>query len=289
VPTAKRPSLAVIMVSYRTGEVLFDSLDTVLAEPLVNEIILVNHENPPEHVDRLVTLSEDNPRLKLVHTFENQGFARGCNRGVRESSSDYLLFLNPDTLVPRGAVERLLDTAATTKEPSIIGARLIGEDGAEQRGARRGELTFGSAIVGFLGIAKLVPGWRDIHREHEPLPDAAMPVPAVSGAAMLMSRRGFDQVDGFDERYFLHVEDLDICKRVRALGGDVIFEPRAPVIHYGSTSRVSLFKVEMWKARGLVRYFHSHGGPLGWLKAMLLAVPIYGALIGRTMFLRLRG
>ncbi len=288
-PTAKRPSLAVIMVSYRTGEVLFDALDAVLAEPLVNEIVLVNHDNPPEHVERLVTLSEENSRLKLVHTFENQGFARGCNRGARDARSDYLLFLNPDTLVPHGAAARLLDTAVTVKEPSVIGARLIGEDGAEQRGARRGELTFASAIVGFLGIANLVPGWRDIHREGEPLPDEAMPVPAVSGAAMLISRRSFDELAGFDERYFLHVEDLDICKRVRALGGEVIFEPRAPVIHYGSTSRVSMIQVEMWKARGLVRYFYRHGGALGWLQAMVLAVPIYGALLGRTVLLHLRG
>jgi len=277
------------MVSYRTGEVLFDALDAALAEPHITEIILVNHENPPGDVERLIALSADNPRVKLVHTFENQGFSRGCNRGVREASSDYLLFLNPDALLPRGAAERLVDTALTAKEPAIVGARLIGEDGAEQRGARRGELTFTSSIVGFLGLAKLLPGWRDIHREHEPLPEEAIEVPAVSGAAMLMSRRSFDQLAGFDERYFLHVEDLDICKRARELGGEVIFEPRAPVIHYGSTSRVSLIKVEMWKARGLVRYFHRHGGPLGWLKAMILAAPIYAALIGRTVLIRLRG
>ena len=286
-PPADRPSLSVIMVSYRTGEVLFDALDSVLAEPRVDEVVVVNHENPKEHDARLAELAADYPKLIIHHTGENQGFARGCNTGVKIANCDYLLFLNPDALLPVGAADRLVETARTGAEPVIVGGRPIGQDGAEQRGGRRGELTFTSAIAGFLGLSKVF-GLRDIHRENEPVPDEAIAVPAVSGAAMVMSRRGFDQVAGFDEGYFLHVEDLDICKRVRELGGEVLFEPRAPVVHYGSTSKVSLLKVEMWKARGLVRYFNRHGGALGWLKAAILAVPIYSALLGRAVLLRAR-
>ena len=273
------------MVSYRTGPVLFDALESVRSEPRVDEIVLVNHENPKEHEARLASIAADCEKLTIHNTGENQGFARGCNTGVRLARSDYLLFLNPDALLPRGAAERMIQTAESATDPVIVGGRPIGRDGREQRGGRRGELTFTSAITGFLGLSKLL-GLRDIHRENEPLPKHAIPVPAVSGAAMLMSRRGFDQVAGFDERYFLHVEDLDICKRVRELGGDVLFEPRAPIIHYGSSSKVSLFKVEMWKARGLIRYFNSHGGQLGWLKAAILALPIYSALLGRAVLLR---
>lgn len=275
------------MVSYRTGAVLFDALDQALSDPAVDEVILVNHENPPDHVERIIALAADNDRLKVIHTNSNLGFAKGCNLGVRSARSKYLLFLNPDALLQKGAVAHLLQSAQTAREPAIIGARLIGDNGEEQRGGRRGELTFTSAIVGFLGLAKAL-GIRDIHRESEPLPDGPVAMPAVSGAAMMMSQRGFDQVSGFDERYFLHVEDLDICRRVRELGGEVIFDPRATVVHFGSTSKISLYKVERWKASGLIRYFRRHGGPLGWLKAAILAVPVYSALLGRAALLRIR-
>ncbi len=285
--SSDRPTLAVIMVSFRTGAVLFDAIEGALAIPAVDEVILVNHDNPPDHTERLIQMAADHDKLTVIHTNANLGFARGCNIGVGAARSDYLLFLNPDALILAGTAEIMLKTAQSAAEPCIVGARLIGRDGKEQRGGRRGELTFTSAITSFLGLTKLL-GIRDIHREHEPLPAGPEVIPAVSGAAMMMSRRGYDQVSGFDERYFLHVEDLDICRRARELGGDVIFEPRAMVIHYGSTSKISLYKVERWKASGLIRYFRRHGGALGWLKAAILAVPIYSALLGRAMLLRLK-
>jgi hypothetical protein len=105
----------------------------------------------------------------------------------------------------------------------------------------------------------------------------------VSGAALMMSRRGFDQLGGFDEGYFLHVEDIDLCKRARDAGGAVVFEPRAVVHHAGSTSKVSRLKVERWKAAGLVRYFARHGGILGPVKAALLAPAIYAAVYARAL------
>ena len=275
------------MVSYHTGPVLFEALEAALADPSVSEVILVNHENPEEDEARLAKMAAEFDRLVVHHTGENQGFARGCNAGVRLARSDYLLFLNPDAILQPGAAARLIEAAQLAEEPVIVGGRPIGRDGKEQRGGRRGELTFVSALTGFLGASKLF-GLRDIHYENEALPEEAVPVPAVSGAAMLMSHRGFDQVAGFDEGYFLHVEDLDICKRVRELGGEVLFEPRATILHHGSTSKVSLVRVEMAKARGLIRYFRRHGGSLGWLKALILAGPIYVALLGRSALLSVR-
>jgi GT2 family glycosyltransferase len=133
-----------------------------------------------------------------------------------------------------------------------------------------------TAISGYLGG----PGLR---RDHEPMPDAAIAMETVSGAAMLMSRAGFDRLGGFDEGYFLHVEDIDLCKRARDAGGQVVFEPRAIAHHAGQTSKVSALKVERWKANGLIRYFARHGGALGPVTAMLLAPVIYGAVYARAL------
>ena len=280
--------LAVIMVSYHTGPALFPAIEAVLAEPAVGELIVVNHANPRDDAYRLVDLDRDEPRFTLVSTNANLGFSKGCNIGAAQTRAARLFFLNPDTLLQPGAARALMETLDAAAEPAIVGARITHMDGREQRGARRGELTVVSALGGFFGLARFVPGLRDIHRETEALPETAQAVPAVSGAALMVSRAGFEALEGFDEAYFLHVEDLDICRRARDAGGVVMFEPRAEVRHYGSTSKISRFKVEHWKAAGLVRYFHRHGGALGPVKAALAAPLIYAALMGRAVWLRLK-
>lgn len=281
------PGLAVIMVSYRTGPVLFDAIAAVLADAGVDELIVINHDNPREDVRRLADLASDDRRMTLIHSGGNLGFSRGCNMGAAQARAARMLFLNPDTVLQPGAAQQLSATLDGADEPAVVGARITGMDGREQRGARRGELTVLSALITFSGLARIVPGLRDIHRDGEAAPQTAEPVPAVSGAAMMMSRTGFDALGGFDEAYFLHVEDLDLCRRARDLGGQVMFEPRAIVRHHGSTSKISKFKVEHWKAAGLVRYFHTHGGVLGPVKAALAAPLIYAALMGRAVLARL--
>ncbi len=285
---SEAPDLAVIMVSYHTGPALFPAIEAVLAEPAVGELIVVNHANPRDDAYRLVEMDRDEPRFTLVSTNANLGFSKGCNIGAAQTRAARLFFLNPDTLLQPGAARALMETLDAAAEPAIVGARITHMDGREQRGARRGELTVVSALGGFFGLARFVPGLRDIHRETEALPETAQAVPAVSGAALMVSRAGFEALEGFDEAYFLHVEDLDICRRARNLGGVVMFEPRAEVRHYGSTSKISRFKVEHWKAAGLVRYFHRHGGALGPVKAALAAPLIYAALMGRAVWLRLK-
>ena len=275
--------VSVVIVTYQTGDVLFDCIQSVLAAPDVDELVLVNHGNPPETVARLEALAAREAKLCLVDTHANLGFARGCNIGVRASRGAHLLFLNPDAILRPGDAARLVETAQGRAEPYIIGARILDMDGAEQRGGRRGALTPISALAGFVGLGGA------FHREREPLPEAAVPMPTVSGAAMLMSRAGFDQLGGFDEGYFLHVEDIDICKRARDAGGEVVFEPRVAVAHVGSTSQISALRVEVFKALGLSRYVAQHGGPLGALWGMLLTPVFLGGALARTLVWRVRG
>lgn len=268
-------SLSVVMVSYRTGPVLFDAIDAVLAAPDVDELVVVNHDNPPADEARLTALAAAEDSITLVNTRANIGFSKGCNIGAQAATGDYLLFLNPDAVLTTGAPSRLAKTHGGLQEPAIVGARIVEADGSEQPGARRGELTVRKAIQSFLGG----PGYR---RDHEPMPRTAIPMETVSGAALLMSRAGFEKLGGFDEGYFLHVEDIDLCKRARSAGGEVMFEPRAAVRHLGATSAASRLTIERHKAAGLVRYFARHGGPLGPVKAALVAPVIYAAVFARA-------
>lgn len=275
-------SLSVIMVSYNTGPVLFDAIDAALETPDVTELVVVNHDNPPADEARLTALAAAEDAFTLVNTRANAGFSRGCNIGAKAATGDHFLFLNPDAVLRPGAAARLLKTRAGLAEPAIVGARIVEADGSEQAGARRGELTLKAAMEGFMGGA----GYR---RDHEPMPATATPMETVSGAALLMSRAGFEQLGGFDEGYFLHVEDIDLCKRARDAGGAVMFEPRALVRHLGATSRASRLKIERHKAAGLVRYFARHGGALGPVKGMLAAPVIYGAVYARALRRMIKG
>lgn len=249
------PPISVIMVSFQTGPVLFQAVRACLDAPDIAQLIVVDNGNPSEVSARLSAMAKADPRMRHHRAGANLGFSKGCNIGAGLASGELLLFLNPDAVIPPGAASRMAQTGAERPEPWIAGARILNPDGSEQRGARRGELTLASALSGFMGLHRFAPGLRDIHREREPVPAAAEPAPTVSGAAMMLSRTGFDMLDGFDEGYFLHVEDIDICRRARAAGGEVVFEPAAEILHQGSTSRASLLAVEMHKARGLQRYF----------------------------------
>tara|TARA_R110002072_G_scaffold103790_3_gene227676 strand:+ start:723 stop:1574 length:852 start_codon:yes stop_codon:yes gene_type:complete len=278
------------MVSWYTGPSLAESVEAVLAAPTVDEFVLVNHGNPEPVNEWLRERAAGNDKLTLMETRANLGFGKGCNLGADAATGDILFFLNPDAIPQPGAVRQMVETGTAQSGLWLVGALIAGPDGIEQRGARRGELTHWTAFVGFLGLKRLKPvfgsAFRDIHRENEPLPDTAEPVPVTSGAAMMMPRDGFLAMGGFDEDYFLHVEDIDLCRRVRETGGVVLFEPRARVLHYGSTSKASRLKVELSKARGLVHYFWKfYPSLLGRFATCILSPFIAGGLMARAVLL----
>lgn len=274
--------ISVVMVSWHSGPVLVQAIKAVLGAHDVNELVLVNHGNPAERVEYLEDLAAAEPRLMLIHTGGNRGFSKGCNIGGRAASGRYLLFLNPDAILTPGIAARMASTGQSHVEPWIVGARLLNDDGREQRGARRGELTLTSAFLGFTGLWRLFPGAGAIHREHEPLPEQPVEMPCVSGAAMMMSKAGFEAVGGFDEAYFLHVEDIDLCRRVRDAGGTVVFDPHADIVHFGGSSRASALFVASHKVRGFIRYFWRFASPAKRVAVLALAPFFWVAIMGRA-------
>jgi len=288
--TLPASTISVVMVSWRTGPVLDAALRAALSASDVDEVVLVNHGNPAAVEAKLDALAASEAKLTLVHTRANLGFARGCNIGAEAARGDRLFFLNPDTVLLDGAAARLAETGELQPTPWIVGARVVYPDGREQRGGRRGALTPVSALTSFTGLSRL-PGVSrvapDLHREGEPAPVVDVAMPVVSGAAMMIDRAGFDRLGGFDEGYFLHVEDIDICRRAAQAGGSVRFEPRATVVHHGSTSRVSLFRVETHKASGLVRYFWMHYPAWPARAVTVCAAPgIYAAVLARAALVK---
>ncbi len=280
--------ISVVMVSYFTGPSLMEAVPAVLADPDILELIIVDNGNTVSARQRLWALAKSERRIRIVQGHGNVGFGRACNYGAQLSKGDYILFLNPDAVIEKGTAMELAECGDGLTRPWIAGGNLQTVNGVEQRGARRSELTPLSAVVSFTPLHKL-PWFKSIHLEHLPVPDEPVEMPIVSGACLMMDRESFEMLGGFDERYFLHVEDIDICRRAKLAGGEVYFVPEAKVMHYGSTSKARIVRVERNKFRGFVRYFWDYTSHW-WSKTLLvLSIPfMYMAIMGRAWWLSAR-
>ena len=285
-----RRSVSVVMVVYMTGEALTQSLACVLADPLVDELVVVDNGSSPAEAARLRELADRDGRVTLVQGQGNVGFARGANLGARKAQGDLIVFLNPDAFLQPGCIAALAREIEGRPIPSLVGGRVLNADRTEQRGARRGDITPMSALLSMSGLARGSSlGRYEVHWEGEALPDEVQAVPTISGACFCMRREDFDRVNGFDEGYFLHVEDVDLCWRVRREGGQVLFHPKAEVIHIGGTSQTSPLKVEFHKGVGLARYFRKRAtNPRERLTAWVLSPLVVAAAVARPILRRVK-
>ncbi len=285
-------STSAIIVSYQTGPTLKECIKSVQDCALIDEIIIVDNGNELNIRRWMDELAQKDSAVTVLRGQGNIGFAKACNKGAKATSAAQFLFLNPDAVLQTGTLGELQKTLEVSGRGSVVGARLLNKDGTEQRGARRGRLTPWSALVSMTGLGRFEhvhTAFADMHQEKQKVPKTSIAVHAVSGACMLINRADFECLGGFDERYFLHVEDLDLCRRVRQAGGEVMFVPTAEVVHYGSTSKANRLRVDWNKAVGLARYFYrfSHS-PLEKVGAWLLSIPIIVAVMLRSLFISLR-
>ncbi len=266
-------SVSVVMVSYHTGAVLERSIEAALASDLVTDVVLVDNGNPDVVVERLTAWAEKEPMLMLLTGHGNVGFASACNRGARAAKRETLFFLNPDAVLEENAVTELWQTGnALGGEIWATGPKLLNPDGTEQQGGRRDILTPWNAFVEASRLYKLAPNhprFRRFNSHEEERLDEVTTVPCLSGAAFMVPRKAFDRIEGFDEGYFLHVEDIDFFLRLGQADGRILYVPQAEVYHFKSSSRVDPLRIERLKKQSLNRYFARHysGGiyPKGFL------------------------
>lgn len=287
-----RRSVSVVMVVYMTGEALQQSIECVLADPLVDELVIVDNGSTRMEAARIKRLADSDRRVRLMQGHGNVGFARGANLGARAAIGDVIVFLNPDAFLQPGCVAELVRAIDGRPTPTLVGGRVLNADRTEQRGARRGDITPVSALLSLSHLSRRVPGWRryEVHWEADAAPEGVVAVPTISGACFCMRREDFNLVEGFDEGYFLHVEDVDLCWRVRQGGGEVLFQPKAEVIHLGHTSHASPVRVEFHKGVGLARYFRKRAEGLGeTVLALILSPIIVCTAVARPVMWRIRG
>lgn len=200
---------------------------SALAEPLIDDLVVVDAGNSEGVAAGLRALQADRRDVKLVVAEPGANAAADANLGARHALGRWILFLDAGVVLQRNAVSRMAAASGGAPTPWIVGGRLTDADGREQRVARGGALTTWSAIGEALSWPAPKPQHRAPKKAEKGEPPPATKVAAVSGALMLMPRSDFQSLGGFDEDFNGAYADLDLCRRAAEAGGRVLFQPEA--------------------------------------------------------------
>jgi len=266
--------LSVLIVTYNSTR-LIDALLAGLAaqlEPLDAEIVLVDNASHDGTAD---LVARQHPEVRLVRSPVNLGFAAGNNLAARHARGRMLLLLNPDALPEPGAIARGLALMQQDSRVGLGGGRLLDPDGSTQPSARM----FPSLAQEFIvlsGLAAKFPRSRWFGRMDRTWADPAQPaaVDWVPGAFAFIPSELFAQLNGFDERFFLYYEEVDLCRRIQAAGYRIQYWPELRVSHIGGESARTVqgetvsragSQLTLWRARsGLLYYRKNHGLAAAW-------------------------
>ncbi len=174
---------------------------------------------------------------RVIERCTNHGFARAANEGIALATGRAVLVLNPDTVMPPGALRACLDALWADTSVGVLTPRMVDDRGELDPRCHRSFPTAWSAACFITGLDRVLP-WRSAQAYlMRYLPDRQeADVDAVSGAFMLMRAEALHQVGGFDQQFFMYAEDIDLCMRFRAAGWTVRYWPGADVLHVGGGS-----------------------------------------------------
>jgi len=235
------PTLAAVVVSYNVAPLLARCLESLrrAGEDLRSlghslRVVVVDNASTDGSV---ALVRERFPEVVLIESQANLGFGAGCNLGAGAApGSPFVLFLNPDAEATPGAVPLLLERLRRTPAAAIAGPRLVSPDGAPQE-ARRNFPTLGALFLESTPLEWRHPGWGALRRYRcEGQAEVAGPVDWLSGACLLLRREAFEEVGGFDPRFFMYFEEVDLARRLAGRGWETWYEPAAVVQHHRSRS-----------------------------------------------------
>ncbi len=263
--------LSVILVNYKVPQLTIEAVRSVLASLRrvdgESEIIVLDNASGDDSMSRLRTAFAAEPRVKILESPTNGGFARGNNMAIAEARGDYLLLLNPDTLIGESTLSYCLTFLRSYPDAGAVGPRLINQFGAMHPECKRGVPTLWNSFCRFTRLYRLAPhsacfnGYYQGHLS----PDAVQQVPVLTGAFLMLRRTIYEEVGGLDERYFMYGEDIDLCYTIERAGYHNYYLP-TPVLHYKGESELAADRVRYEESfYGAMRLFYlKHQGESWW-------------------------
>lgn len=251
------PSCAIVIVSYNCREALRMCLLTLTAPADPPTIIVVDNASTDGSAD---TIANEFPQVQLVKNSCNLGFATACNQGIRARTADFILLLNPDTLLECTELQKLHTAMNSRPQVGACGPRILNLDGSLQLSCRRFP-TLWAVVCDELGFGRLFPQSRLFakYRMSGWAHDETREVDQLMGSCLLLRRAALESVGPLDERFFLYFEEVDLCWRLWQAGWRVLFVSDATVTHVGgASSQTDRPTVLHHRYRSLFAFYRKH-------------------------------
>jgi GT2 family glycosyltransferase len=286
--------ISVVIVSYRTPDLTLRAARSA-ADANAAEILIVDNASNDGTLEALA--AADVPRTRTIQSLQNLGFGAGANLGAAGASGGALVFLNSDATLEVETLSLLATGLAPGGGRMVLGPRLVSRDGSIQRsaGLLPGPLDLAVRSLGLHEVGRQVlrlPVVRNairhtrIFREYQTAEAAMIPTDTtmVSGACFAIGREAFEELGGFDERFFMYFEDADLCRRAAAAGIPIRYVPDAVVTHIGGASSSEDYHFGPLHARAMRQYLGKWYGPGGsafallilWIRALGMSLTLQG-------------
>ena len=275
------PGLDIVIVNWNAGALLSDCISSMAGIEQkafrIGQVVVVDNASTDGSADRLDGLAGGNIPLEVVHNSANRGFAAACNQGAARGTGDWILFLNPDTRLFADSLDRAMAFASADPTIGALGIALVDATGERQRSCARTPTPV-RLVAQSIGLDRLLPGVFPPHFmtgwDHADTRD----VDQVMGAFLMIPRPLFERLGGFDERYFVYFDDVDLCLCVRQAGYRVVHYAGATAFHQGCGTTDGVRDRRLfYSLRSRLLFTAKHYGPLARLAvsmATLIAEPL---------------
>jgi len=258
--SGSQADVSIIIVNYNVKEFLASCLQSVkkATENLKAEIFVIDNNSSDGSIPFLKERFDD---INYIENEENVGFGKANNQAIKQSKGKYTLLLNPDTLLQEDTLEILIRYMDQHTECGACGCKILNPDGTFAPESRRSIPTLSAAVYKAIGLTALFPrskhfgayyqGWKD--------EDEGGEVPVLSGSFMFFRTECLKQTDGFDERFFMYGEDIDLCYRVSEMGWEIHYLPETAIIHYkGESTKKNELAYNRVFNEALYKFFEKH-------------------------------
>ena len=269
--------LSIVIISWNDRKYIVDCLESVYAQTRSIPFEVIVADNGSTDGSREL-VRERFPKARIVENNANLGFGPGNNAAIAVARGEYVLILNPDTIVHDRALEKLVAYADAHPQAGAFGCRTLNEDGTLQHTARPLPTVWRSLVAALYlrWLGKFSNAFlSDTYLDWDGRSDREIGFQA--GCSLLVRGALLKQLGGFDERFFHQFEDADLCQRVWLSGQSVLFCPAAEITHIGGQKRGGYpVKVVLETERSKYRYFHKHGGVKGLKRIRLVCLLALG-------------
>ncbi len=267
-----------VIVNWNGAEFL-EKLLAGVVQNQVQELVVIDNASS----DASVQVIRNYPQVKLIQNPANLGFGTAANQGIESASTSYVLLLNVDMEVPAGSIQKLEEFLERTPQAAVVAPCLVFPDGRVQPSCRK----FPTITGLFLYLSYLDRIFPSAYRLGKEMHKSTMDVDQPMGAALMIRRSVLDQTGLFDPQFFLYMEEVDLCERIKKAGWKIFYFPEVKMVHLaGGSAKQAFEKSQFYFFESTIRYFQkriSDGG------LFLLRLSLSAAMPFRTLVLVLRG